>query len=415
MKFFPALCCALLPLFPARAAAAGLEKAAAAVSAGVAKAPAGLEDLFAASFFRQLSLKELSGVLAGVYEKNGAVNRVTLVSSGPASGHFIFETSLGYRVPAAIGVDPEGKVNNLFFGVPARVDPALAAAAASLAALPGRAGLLARRLDGGETLQGLNEDELFASGGAFKLYVLGALLERKVPWSRVFKLREEDRSLPAGPLAAWPDGAPLTAHTLAALMLSSGDNTAADALVSGLGRRNVESSLAALGYSSPALLRPFLKTSEMFRLRADSGTTLKYMNLPEPEKYAFLDALDRAPLPGGALRTSSFGLDKIEWPASPADLCRVMDYLRVKDDRRALELLAMSPGPVPAGDAFLYAGYRGASEPGVLSMTWLLKDRDSRWYCLSASWNNSVEKLEEAKFFAIMRSALSALAAGSGS
>jgi hypothetical protein len=313
-------------------------------------------------------------------------------------------------VPAALGLDPEGKVNNLFFGPPSRINPALAAAAASLAALPGRAGLLVRRLDGsGETLQALHENEAFAAGAAFKLYVLGALLERKVPWGRVFTLKEEDKSLPAGLLGSWPDGAPLTAHTLAALMLSAGDNTAADALVSGIGRRNIENSLAALGSASPGGLKPFLKTSEMFRLRADTQAALKYFNLPEAEKYGFLADLAGTPLPAGELRPSAFGLEKIEWPATPADLCRVMDYLRVKDDRRALELLAMNQGPVPAGAAFFYAGYRGASEPGVLSMTWLLKAENSGWYCLSASWNNNVEKLEEGSFFAIMRSALAAL------
>ncbi len=412
MKFFPGICSLLLLAAPARARAAdgGPDKAAGEISARVVKEPAGLEELFSKSLFRQLSLKELAGVLSGVYEKNGAVTRVVLVSSAAASGHYVFETSLGYRVPAALGLDPEGKVNNLFFGTPSRINPALAAAAASLAALPGRAGLLVRRLDGsGETLQALNENEAFAAGAAFKLYVLGALLERKVPWSRVFTLKEEDKSLPPGLLSSWPDGAPLTAHTLAALMLSAGDNTAADALVSGIGRRNIENSLAALG-ASPGGLKPFLKTSEMFRLRADTQAALKYFNLPEAEKYGFLADLAGTPLPAGELKPSAFGLDKIEWPATPAGLCRVMDYLRVKDDRRALELLAMNPGPVPAGAAFYYAGYRGASEPGVLSMTWLVKDKNSGWYCLSAVWNDNVEKLEEGRFFAIMRSALAALA-----
>jgi hypothetical protein len=88
-----------------------------------------------------------------------------------------------------------------------------------------------------------------------------------------------------------------------------------------------------------------------------------------------------------------------------------MDYLRVKDDRAALEILAMNPGPVPAGASFLYSGYRGASEPGALSMTWLLKAKGSGWYCLSASWNDSAANLEEAKFYAIMRPVLDALAA----
>ena len=414
MKIFPGICCLLFLAAPSRAAveAGALDKAAGEVSARVAGEPAGLEDLFTRSFFMHISLKGLAGVLSGVHEKNGAVTRIVLISSGPASGHYIFETSLGYRVPAALGLDPEsGKINNLFFGAASRIDPVLAAAAASLAALPGRTGLLVRRLDGsGETLQALNENEYFASGAAFKLYVLGALLDRKVPWSKVFTLKDEDRSLPAGLLDTWPDGAPLTAHTLAALMLSSGDNTASDALVSGLGRRNIENALPALGASSPARLRPFLKTSEMFRLRADSQASLKYINLADGEKYRFLAGLSAVPLPAADLRPSAFGLDKIEWPSSPADLCRVMDYLRVKDDRRALELLAMNQGPVPAGDPFLYSGYRGASEPGVLSMTWLLKGERAGWYCLSASWNNNAEKLEEARFFAIMRSALDALA-----
>lgn len=399
----------------ARAAGAesGVEKAAAAVSAQVVKNPAGLEELFAKSFFRRLSLKGLAGTLSGEYERHGAVTRLVLVSSAPASGHFIFETALGYRVPAAIGLDAgSGKVNALFLGAAYRVDPALEAAASALAALPGRAGLLALRLGGGgEKLAALNENEYFASGAAFKLYVLGALLERKVPWDRVFTLKEEDRSLPAGVLAAWPDGAPLTAHTLAALMLSAGDNTAADALVSGIGRRNVEGALGALGHSSPSLLRPFLKTSEMFRLRADSQASLKYLNLPEPEKYAFLASLAGTALPPGELRPSPFGLEKLEWLSSPADLCRVMAYLRARDDRRALELLAMNQGPVPAGSSFLYAGYRGASEPGVISMTWLLKDKKHGWSCLSACWNDNAANLETAKFHAIMRSALDALAA----
>ena len=413
MKFFPVLCCLLVMACAARAAETGdkLEKAAAALSAQVAQKPEGLEELFDKSLFRRLSLEGLAGVLSGVYDKNGAVTRLVLVSSAPVSGHYIFETALGYRVPVALGLNAEsGKISNLFFGAASRINPALAAAASALAALPGRTGLLVRRLDGGgETLQALNENEYFASGAAFKLYVLGALLQRKVSWGRIFKLEEESRSLPAGPLAAWPDGAPLTAHTLAALMLSQGDNTAADALVSGLGRRNIEGTLAALGHSSPGMMRPFLKTSEMFRLRADSQAALKYLNLPEGEKYGFLSSLAGTPLPAGDLRQSAFGLDKIEWPASPADLCRVMDYVRAKDDRRALEILAMNPGPVPAGANFVYSGYRGASEPGVLSMTWLLKDRKYGWYCLSAAWNYKAENLEEAKFFSIMRSALDAL------
>ena len=57
----------------------------------------------------------------------------------------------------------------------------------------------------------------------------------------------------------------------------------------------------------------------------------------------------------------------------------------------------------------VYAGYKGGSEPGVLSMTWLLKNKKAEWFCLSGSWNDEKENLESVKFFTLMQSALNAL------
>lgn len=45
-----------------------------------------------------------------------------------------------------------------------------------------------------------------------------------------------EKSLPGGILQNWPKGAPLTLHTLAGLMISQSDNTAADTLLEILGR-----------------------------------------------------------------------------------------------------------------------------------------------------------------------------------
>ncbi|OGR68023.1 MAG: hypothetical protein A2081_02650 [Elusimicrobia bacterium GWC2_61_19] len=413
MKFIVLSLVLLLSRAPAFAAAAGgLEKAAAEVAAGIAGKPAGLEETYDKSLFRHISAEKLAEVLSGIYKADGRVTAELLVSSDTAfSGHFLFETEKGYRLPAAISVNPAtGRVDGIFFGVAYKKDVPIAETRRALAALPGKTGLLVLRYgEKPETLEALNENAYFAVGSAFKLYVLGALLENKVPWTKVFRLKEEEKSLPSGRLQEWPDGSPLTAHTLAAMMISASDNTASDTLIAGVGRRNIEAALPALGHSSPALLRPFLKTSEVFRLKADSGTALKYMNLPADEKYGFLEDLRAAPLSAAAVRASPFGIDKIEWPASPADLCRVMKYFADKDDKAALDILAMNPGlQLPEG-GFLYAGYKGGSEPGVLAMTWLLKNKKGEWYCLAGAWNDEKNNLEKDKFFEIMQAAVNAL------
>ncbi|MCM2267743.1 MAG: serine hydrolase [Elusimicrobiales bacterium] len=403
----------LLPL-PAYAAApcGDFARPAAELAALVAEKPAGLEKVFDKSLFAYISAEKLALTLYELRRDNGAVTQRVFVSSDNAcSAHFLFETDRGYRVPVAMTLNPDtGRLSGVFFGVPYRKDLTLEAVRRELAALPGRASLLALRLgEKPEALEALNENEPFASASAFKLYVLGALLEAGTPWDKVYRLRAEDRSLPSGKLRGWPEGSPLTMHTLAALMISESDNTATDALISALGRRRLESSLPALGHAKPHLLRPFLRTSEMFRLKADGERAVKYLNLPAEERYGFLDDLRAAPLTSEGLRHTPFVIDRLEWLISPADLCRVMDYFLRKDSRQALEILALNPGlNLPPGK-FLYAGYKGGGEPGVLAMAWLLKAADSRWYCLAAAWNDEQRNLEEKKFFGIMQGALNAL------
>ncbi len=410
-EFLPLLL--LLPL-PALAGppCGDLSGPAAQAAALVAEKPAGLEKVFDKSVFSHISKEKLAGVFSELRRGHGAVAARVFVSSDAAcSAHYLFDTDRGWRVPVALSLNPAtGKLAGIFFSPPYRRDMTLAKAREELAALPGRAGLLALKLgEKTEQVEALNPDAPMAVGSAFKLYVLGALLENGVPWDRLYRLREEDKSLPGGRLQDWPDGSPLTAHTLAALMISESDNTATDTLLRALGRRRVEAALPALGHSAPERLRPFLSTGEFFRLKADSEAALKYRALEGEERYVFLDSLARAPLSAAGLRPSPFGLDSVEWHASPADLCRAMAYFLRRDDKAALDILAINPGlKTPRG--CLYAGYKGGSEPGVLAMAWLLKDARSDWYCLAAGWNDETAALDEGKFFSVMQGALEALA-----
>jgi len=413
MRIFIFLLCAAGITAPAFAegTGGGLEKTAREISARIVEKPARVEELFDKSVFRHISLEKLTEALAGVYRENGAVSATIFVSSMPGSGRFFLDTERGARVPMTLSLDAaSGKISGIFFSAAYLKDPSLKAVRERLAALPGKTGLLVRRLDGEqESLESHNGDAYFAVGSAFKLYVLGAMLKEGLSWEKVFRLKEEEKSLPSGRLRDWPGGSPLTAHTLAALMISDSDNTASDLLISALGRRTIEADLAELGHSDPGRLKPFLKTSEMFRLKSGTEAALAYLNLPLERKYDFLSSLSKTPLSLEKVPRSPFGVDKLEWFASPADLCRLMAYFSGKKDGKALEILALNPGLNIPRENFLYAGYKGGSEPGVLSMTWLLKNRNSKWFCLSAAWNDENTGLKETEFFRLMQSAINAL------
>jgi len=415
MRILPVLFAFLFFVRGGAAAAAEAVRAAAAareLSLRVSESPEGVEKLFDKKFFRSVSLPQLEEILRSLYRGGGRVVSVRLEKAeGELAGRFVYATDQGYEIPVALSLDPDsGGINGVFFKTPYKRDVTLAQVETDLAALPGRAGLLAERLGKEpERLAGLNEKEYFAIGSVFKLYVLGALLEERVPWGRVFRLKDEDRSLPSGRLQDWPEGSPLTAHTLATMMISESDNTAADMLISAMGRRRVEVRLPALGHSSPALLTPFLKTSELFRLRADTEAAVKYMNLPAGQKTAFLDKLPAQPLAADKVRRSPFGVARLEWNASPEDVCALMGYF-ARGGAEALDIMGINKG-LEIPPAFVYAGYKGGSEPGVLSMAWLLRKGESDWYCLAASWNSDKEDLDELKFSGLMRSALNALAA----
>src|SRR5262249_16388416 len=135
---------------------------------------------------------------------------------------------------------------------------------AALRALPGKVSVLVTT--DGKTDAELEPDAELAVASAFKLAVLAALREeidaKKLAWAQVVSLKPEHKSLPGpeGLLQKWPDGAPLTLHTLATLMISRSDNTAADVLINVVGH-------APLERLSPGNA-PFLTTREAFVLKA---------------------------------------------------------------------------------------------------------------------------------------------------
>jgi beta-lactamase class A len=312
-----------------------------------------------------------------------------------------------------IAIDPakNNRVNELVFR---QVDSLTVAddtaekIATELAALPGNVNAWFGPLDGVTPAITLNTDSPLALGSTFKLYVLAALAEDvkagRRQWSDVVALTET--SYPSGQLQDWPQGAPVTLHTLASLMISVSDNTATDQLITELGEDRILQLLADSGHADPGANDPFLRTRELFALKANAELTESWRTDGEAIKPAILAVIAASEDPSLEEITAAFGngpkaID-IEWFASPADLAKLFAHMRRTADPKAFEIMAINPSATPAIRAqWDYIGYKGGSEPGVLNYTWLLTDKAGRDHFLTLGWNNPAAVLDEGKLFAI--------------
>ena len=178
-------------------------------------------------------------------------------------------------------------------------------------------------------------------------------------------------------------------QTLATLMISISDNTATDTLIRQVGRERVEEFLRRTGHSAPERTLPFLTTREMFLLKTlDVGPT--YAAIDQDERRAML-----ADLGGDDVTTEQVVaalaepvlVEDIEWFASMEDERRLLRTLIALSDPTLFDILAVSPQLSEKQRAgWSYAGFKGGSEPGVLNLTWLLRDEAGRWHMLAASW-----------------------------
>lgn len=313
----------------------------------------------------------------------------------------------------AIAIDPAqgNRVNELRFtsvdtlavagDTPAKI-------VADLSALPGTVNALFAPLDGGAPVIGIGADTPLALGSTVKLYVLAALAEDvkagRRRWSDVVPLTT--RSYPSGQLQDWPQGAPMTLHMLASLMIAISDNTATDQLIAVLGKQRILKLMADSGHRDPGANDPLLTTRELFMLKADPDLAEQWRSDDSTLQVGALDELAARANPPLDTINAAFGngpkaLD-IEWFAAPADLARLVAYMRKTADPGAFAILAINPSATPAIQAnWTYVGYKGGSEPGVVNYTWLLTDKEGRDHVLTLGWNNPAAVVDESRLEAI--------------
>ena len=251
------------------------------------------------------------------------------------------------------------------------------------------------------------EDRPVPLGSAFKIYVLGAVIDAieggELSWEDSLTITEDLKSLPSGELQDLPAGSTVSVREAAEKMIQISDNTATDLLINRVGRGRVEAMLSEMGMAEPSrrLTLPFLTTRELFTLKwgIPAESAAAYASASTEQREVILSELT-APLPGVAefVNEPRF-IDSIEWFASPSEMIAAhvwLDRYRTTPGFEPLDaILGDNPG-VPLDPALWPdTAFKGGSEPGVLFLGWLLHDPDGRRVGVIVSARNDSAVLDE--------------------
>ncbi len=304
---------------------------------------------------------------------------------------------------------------------PAAVDKA---ASKALGELSGQSGFVFAELEatGPRRLYGRNDQQRFAIGSSFKLFILGTLVDQVNAQRRriddTMLLQRQLAGPPHSEMAEWPVGAPVTLYTLALKMISVSDNTATDHLLHLLGRETIERQMDRMGDEHAQWNRPLLSTREMTLLR-NKKTGLpgrQYQQLDEAAKRAFLAEKFSGPAGYEQLDFDTAAYDIAEWYATPLDMARALNWLRLHTEpsqpAHLLRATLTVDTKLPHDPAIWpFVGFKGGSEDQLLAGNWLLQHRSGRWYSFHVFWNNPQGPIDKDKLIAAVGTLLPAIQA----
>lgn len=329
--------------------------------------------LFHESFLKQVPEKEVIRILTMYKDKLG-----TLKSVKGANGAYTLFFDKG-QAPCRISLTEDGLIQGLWFGNYTLTDADPEQTLNKLKQLDGDVSVTVTRNN--QPLYQHRSDRPMAVGSTFKLFILKALTDRvnrgELTWDRTIPIQAAHKSLPSGMLQNWPEGTPMTLQSLAHLMISISDNTATDHLLHFLGRQTVEA-------VAPETMKPFLSTSDMFRLKWSGREDLlhAFVSGNTETRRGVLNSIREIPLNSLRIDMSKPAhVDTVEWLVSTGDLCRLIHELRNSPS------ISINPG-LAGPDMWEQIGFKGGSEQGVLNYTHVVqKTDDSPIYCISATLN----------------------------
>lgn len=379
------------------------------------------EDYFAPAFLAEVPPRQINDIaqqLTAQYGQPQGMKSATLGAGTSGNVELNYEKAV-VSLTLTFAPEPPHKVIGLLITAVRQKGDTAEKLKADIAALPGRAGFLVKRLDGAEeaALLSVNADQSFAIASGFKLWVLAeaarAVNAKERRWSDVIPLGPA--SLPSGITQNWPVGAPMTLHSLAVLMISISDNSATDTLMRSLGRTRVDGAVAMTGHARPNDTTPVFTTVEAFALKMDGAGAdrRQYLAAKLPAERARLlsqaaPRLTRGSVNAAAVVSSPLYIDQIEWFASPADTARAMNWFRTAGGEAARSILSISKGFLGEEETvrFAYVGYKGGSETGVLSAHFLLKTKSGAWYSVTTMWNDPARAVDFETFKALVLRAI---------
>lgn len=376
-------------------------------------------ELFSPAFLAQIPPEQLTLLARQLTTQNGRVRGLArAIADSPTSGvvELDYERSIVRMQMAVASTAPHQIIGLLVTSVRPKND-SVQALSSDVAALPGKASLVVQRL-GKNTdppIVDVRANDPMAIGSIFKLWLLGELASQvkagRLAWNAVAQL--ERKSLPSGMMQDWPDRAPATIHTLATLMISVSDNSASDTLLYILGRESVDAAVVRMGHANAGLTLPVLSTREAFALKMVSNADLRRKweagDVVARRKMLLRneDRLSLQAIRGEELGQGPRYIDTVEWFASATDMSNMLNSLRSDAGIETLKIMAVnSPLPLEERNRFLYSGFKGGSEPGVVAMAHLLQSRDGAWYAVAGAWNNKDAPVDEQRFSALVARAI---------
>lgn len=381
------------------------------------------EEYFTPEFLAAVPAAQVRAISASILTEHGApptFERLEPVDAISGRAFIGFARSTGMF---QISIDPRqnGRVAGLLVTNFTTKNDSIAAILDTLRALPGETNLLVTRYDGDRTQEVVahQADRALAMGSTFKLYILAELAAQaqrgSLRWDSVTPLKR--RSFSSAASGTWPLDAPVTLHTLASWMISVSDNAATDVLIDKLGRDAIGKRLESIGNSAPDRTLPFLNTVEAFALKSPRSDTLRqqYLAASEIEQRRLLasaaDQLTLAVIDPSAFVGKPLYIDSIEWFGNAHDLSRLLAHFRDPAQAMARGVMAISPGvSADVAKRWAYVGYKGGSESGVISMSYLLQSRGGHWYTATASWNNKDAVVDNNRFIPLMHRLIDQLA-----
>ncbi len=380
-----------------------------------------LEDYFTQSFLDAVPPAQFKTILDSIIAQQGQpLFEVSSLTRGEHGVTVLYAFERGVaNIELDIAAAAPNKVIGLLITGFTKSNDSIDKVAEEISALPGQKGFLVAQLDdagNAKTIVSQYADTQFAIGSTFKLYILAELAnqvragERR--WSDVAPLAH--RSFSSAGTRGWPKDSPATLHTMAGWMISVSDNSATDSLLFALGREAVERRLASIGHKDPDKTLPFLSTVEAFALKANPELRERFLASNEAEQRDLLDkeaaALTLDKIDKEALSKSPNSIDTIEWFASPTDMLWLLSHLKAQKNDEALAIMGINPGLSPAAaKKWRYVGYKGGSEPGVISMSFLLQSPSGKWTVVTGSWNNTAADVDNAKFAGLMERLVAAV------